>query len=122
MFDHISLQVKDVAASRHFYEVVLAPLGMRPLYEDGDAVGFFGPHLGALWLGPAARPQDGEVHIAFRAADRDVVRAFHAAAVSIGAEVLHAPRIFPEYDEHYFGAFVRDPDGHNVEAVCKEPE
>src|SRR5580698_7051559 len=116
MFDHISLQVSDVTISRNFYEALLAPLGMRPEFEDGDAVGFFGPHVGALWLGPAERPHDCEVHIAFRAASRDVVRAFHEAALSIGAEILHAPRIFPEYDDNYFGVFVRDPDGHNIEA------
>jgi catechol 2,3-dioxygenase-like lactoylglutathione lyase family enzyme len=72
-------------------------------------------------LAPARRDQDRELHIAFRAADRDAVRAFHAAAVGIGAEILHAPRAFPEYHQDYFATFVRDPDGHNIEAVCHAP-
>ena len=63
-----------------------------------------------------------ESHIAFVAADRDTVRAFFQAAVAIGAEVLHEPRVWPEYHPNYFGAFVRDPDGNNVEAVCHLPE
>jgi catechol 2,3-dioxygenase-like lactoylglutathione lyase family enzyme len=121
MIDHISLQVTDVTASRNFYEALLAPLGIRPEFEEEGAVGFGAIGDGALWLCPAERPHDCELHIAFRAATRDVVRAVHEAAVGIGAEVLHAPRIFPEYDNHYFGVFVRDPDGHNIEAVCRDP-
>ena len=62
------------------------------------------------------------VHIAFTAADRPTVRAFHDAAVAAGAEVLHAPKEWPEYHAGYYGAFVRDPDGNNVEAVCHRPE
>ena len=63
-----------------------------------------------------------EVHIAFVAADRAAVRAFFEAAVAAGAEVLHEPRVWPEYHPTYYGAFVRDPDGNNVEAVCHSPE
>jgi catechol 2,3-dioxygenase-like lactoylglutathione lyase family enzyme len=122
MIDHITLQVADVPASQAFYEAVLAPLGMAPGFSDGVEVGFFGPTAGAFWLCPARREQDRELHIAFGADNRDVVRAFHQAAVDIGAEILHAPRLFPEYGEHYFGAFVRDLDGHNIEAVCRAPE
>jgi catechol 2,3-dioxygenase-like lactoylglutathione lyase family enzyme len=62
-----------------------------------------------------------ESHLAFAAADRDAVRAFFDAAVAHGAEVLHEPKLWPEYDPDYFGAFVRDPDGNNVEAVCRAP-
>jgi len=112
MIDHVTLQVGDVAASRAFYEAVLAPLGIVAAATDGPAVGFFGPEPGSFWLCPAQRDKDRELHVAFRAADRDAVRAFHDAAVSVGAEV----------HEHYFGAFVRDPDGHNIEAVCHQPE
>jgi catechol 2,3-dioxygenase-like lactoylglutathione lyase family enzyme len=121
MIDHVTLQVGDVPTSRAFYEALLAPLGISANADDGPAVGFFGPEPGSFWLAPAQRDQDRELHIAFRAADRDAVRAFHQAALSVGAEILNAPRVFPEYHEHYFGAFVRDPDGHNIEAVCHAP-
>jgi catechol 2,3-dioxygenase-like lactoylglutathione lyase family enzyme len=121
MIDHVTLQVADVPKSRTFYEAVLTPLGISVKVDDGTVVGFFGPEPGSFWLIPAQRDQDRELHIGFRAADRDAVGAFHRAAVSIGAEILHAPRVFPEYHEHYFGAFVRDPDGHNIEAVCHTP-
>jgi catechol 2,3-dioxygenase-like lactoylglutathione lyase family enzyme len=121
MIDHITLQVSDVPVSRAFYETVLEPLGIAPGATDGTAVGFFGPEPGSFWLCPAQRAEDREVHIAFRASCRDAVRAFHEAAVGAGAEVLHAPRLFPEYHDDYYGAFVRDPDGHNIEAVCHEP-
>jgi catechol 2,3-dioxygenase-like lactoylglutathione lyase family enzyme len=121
MIDHVTLQVADVPTSRAFYEALLDPLGVGANASDGPGVGFFGPEPGSFWLIPAQRDQDRELHIAFRAADRDAVRAFHQQAVSIGAEIFHAPRVFPEYHEHYFGAFVRDPDGHNIEAVCHAP-
>jgi catechol 2,3-dioxygenase-like lactoylglutathione lyase family enzyme len=123
MIDHVTLQVADVPTSRAFYEAVLAPLGFvaGANADDGPVVGFFGPDPGSFWLVPAQREQDRELHLAFRVADRDTVRAFHRAAVSIGAEILHAPGVFPEYHEHYFAAFVRDPDGHNIEAVCHTP-
>lgn len=124
MIDHVTLQVADVASSQRFYEAVLAPLGCRVWFSDGESVGFSGRDegSGSFWLIPARRADDRELHLAFTAADRYEVRAFHAAAVGVGAEVLHAPRVFPEYHEHYFGAFVRDPDGHNIEAVCHLPE
>jgi catechol 2,3-dioxygenase-like lactoylglutathione lyase family enzyme len=117
VIDHVSLQVADVAASRAFYEVVLGPLGMRPV-DVGVAVGFADGTRFPFWISPAQRPDARELHIAFEAADRGVVDAFHRAAVSIGAEILHEPRVFPEYHPNYYGCFVRDLDGHNVEAVC----
>jgi catechol 2,3-dioxygenase-like lactoylglutathione lyase family enzyme len=122
MIDHVTLQVSDVPASTEFYAAVLAPLGIAPGHVEGGVAGFFGPEAGSFWLCPAQRAEDRELHIAFRAASRDVVRAFHQAAVDLGAEILHEPRVFPEYHEHYFGAFIRDPDGHNIEAVCNQPE
>jgi catechol 2,3-dioxygenase-like lactoylglutathione lyase family enzyme len=122
MIDHVTLQVSDVAASRAFYETVLDPLGIAPGHTDGAAVGFFGPEPGSFWICPAQRPDDREVHIAFRAPSRDGVRDFHAAAVRAGADILHAPRTFPEYHDDYYAAFIRDPDGHNIEAVCHHPE
>jgi catechol 2,3-dioxygenase-like lactoylglutathione lyase family enzyme len=122
VIDHISVQVSDVEASRAFYEALLAPLGLVPTYTDGDAVGFAGGERASFWLAPAAAAEHRELHVAFAAADRATVRAFHDAAVSVGAEVLHAPRVFPEYHADYFGCFVRDPDGHNIEAVCRRPD
>ena len=119
MIDHVSLQVSDVPASTAFYEAVLAPLEIRVGHRDGDAVGFFGPESGSFWLGPAQRAGDRELHIAFEARSRDEVQAFHEAAVGYGAEILNAPRVFPEYDANYYAAFIRDPDGHNIEAVCR---
>jgi predicted lactoylglutathione lyase len=118
----VSLQVRDVHASKAFYETVLAPLGIASHHEDGAGVGFSGSDDESFWICPAQREQDRELHIAFSATDRRAVHAFHQAALGIGADVLHAPRVFPEYHEHYFGAFVRDPDGHNIEAVCHLPE
>ena len=100
----------------------LAPLEIRAGYRDGAAVGFFGPEPGSFWISPAQRAEDRELHIAFAARSRDEVHAFHRAAVALGAEVLHAPRLFPEYDADYYAAFVRDPDGHNIEAVCRRAE
>jgi catechol 2,3-dioxygenase-like lactoylglutathione lyase family enzyme len=120
MIDHVSLQVTDVPASTAFYEAVLAPLGIRPGPTDGAAVGFFGPAPGSFWISPAQRADDRELHIAFRARTRDEVHAFHRAALDYGAEVLHEPRVFPEYSPDYFAAFIRDPDGHNIEAVCHQ--
>jgi catechol 2,3-dioxygenase-like lactoylglutathione lyase family enzyme len=117
VIDHISLQVSDVPTSKAFYAAVLEPLGITLGHDDGTTAGFFGPDSSSFWLGPAERADDRELHIAFRAPSREVVRAFHQAALGIGAEILNAPRIFPEYSEDYYGAFIRDPDGHNIEAV-----
>jgi catechol 2,3-dioxygenase-like lactoylglutathione lyase family enzyme len=117
MLDHVSIQCADLAASATFYDAVLAPLGGRRIMDFGDAVGY-GTEFPSFWLG---RQQTGdgfrESHLAFRAPDRDAVQAFRDAAVALDAEVLHEPRLWPEYHPGYFGAFVRDPDGNNVEAV-----
>lgn len=122
LIDHVTLQVADVARSREFYEAVLDPLGVHVMSEGDSHAGFAGEGDGTFWLIPAEREHDRELHLAFSSPDRESVRAFFAAAEATGAPLLHAPRIFPEYHENYFGAFVRDPDGHNVEAVCHLPE
>jgi catechol 2,3-dioxygenase-like lactoylglutathione lyase family enzyme len=119
MIDHVSLQVTDVARSRTFYETLLAPLGLHAAYTDGDGVGFANEQAAPFWILPAARDRDRELHFAFSAASREVVHEFREAAAALGAEILHEPRLFPEYGPDYFGCFVRDPDGHNVEAVCR---
>jgi len=123
MLDHLSIQCADVAASAAFYDSVLEPLGGRRLMDFGEVIGFGVPPMPTFWIGPQASGEGfRECHVAFAAPDRVAVHAFFDAAVSRGAEVLHAPRVFPEYHPNYFGAFVRDPDGNNVEAVCHAPE
>jgi catechol 2,3-dioxygenase-like lactoylglutathione lyase family enzyme len=122
MIDHVSIQCADVAASAAFYDTVLAPLGGRRVMEFGDVIGY-GTDLPDFWLGPHNTGEGfRESHLAFQAADRAAVQAFFDAAVGAGAEVLHEPRVWPDYHPTYFGAFVRDPDGNNVEAVCHRPE
>jgi catechol 2,3-dioxygenase-like lactoylglutathione lyase family enzyme len=122
MLDHVSLQVADIAASGAFYDAVLAPLGGLRVLDLGFAVGF-GRERPTFWIGPVTTEgAPREVHVAFTAANRADVVAFRDAAVAAGAEVLHEPRMFPEYHPNYYGAFVRDPDGNNVEACCHEPE
>ena len=111
MIDHLSIQCADVAASAAFYDTVLA------------TVGYGVPPMPDFWIGPRSTGEGfRESHIAFAAPDRAAVRAFFAAATAAGAEVLHEPRVWPEYHPTYYGSFVRDPDGNNVEAVCHTPE
>jgi catechol 2,3-dioxygenase-like lactoylglutathione lyase family enzyme len=123
MLDHLSIQCGDVAASASFYDAVLATIGGTRIMEYGAVIGYGVPPMPDFWLGPRTTG-DGfrESHIAFSAPDRAAVRAFHDAARAAGAEVLYEPRVWPEYHPSYYGAFVRDPDGNNVEAVCHRPE
>jgi catechol 2,3-dioxygenase-like lactoylglutathione lyase family enzyme len=119
MLDHLNIGVRDMAASRSFYEAALAPLGFGVVLELDDRIAF----------GPTARPVfflvDGEpgtgTHLAFRAADRERVDAFHAAALAAGGTDNGRPGIRLQYHPHYYGAFVLDPDGNNAEAVCHTP-
>jgi len=123
MLDHLSIQCADVAASAAFYEAVLAPLGASKVMDFGQIIGFGTEPKPEFWIGPRTTG-DGfrEAHIAFVAPGRKAVQAFFDAAVSVGATVLNEPRVWPEYHPNYYGAFVRDPDGNNVEAVCHLPE
>lgn len=110
-------------ASATFYDAVLAPLGGSRIMDFGEVIGYGVPPRPDFWLGPRSTGNGfRETHIAFEAPDRAAVRAFFEAAVASGAEVLHEPRVFPDYHAAYYGAFVRDPDGNNVEAVCHLPE
>lgn len=105
-------------ASARFYDAVLAPLGGSRLLEFGEIIGY---GISRSPISGSAPDRPGgfrESHIAFTAPDRAAVAAFFGAAVGIGAEVLHSPREWPQYHPSYYGAFVRDPDGNNVEAVC----
>jgi catechol 2,3-dioxygenase-like lactoylglutathione lyase family enzyme len=119
VLDHLSIQCADPARSAAFYDAVLAPLGGGRIMDFGAVIGFGVGGKPDFWLGPQTSG-DGfrESHIAFLADTVDAVHAFFDAAVATGAEVLHEPRRWPEYHPGYYGAFVRDPDGNNVEAVC----
>jgi catechol 2,3-dioxygenase-like lactoylglutathione lyase family enzyme len=123
VLDHVSVQCDDVARSAVFYDAVLAPLGGVRVMDFGEAIGYGVGGKPEFWIGRRASDlRNRESHLAFTAPDRAAVRAFFDAAVADGAEVLHEPRLWPEYHPNYFGAFVRDPDGNNVEAVCHLPE
>jgi catechol 2,3-dioxygenase-like lactoylglutathione lyase family enzyme len=123
VLDHLSIQCADVPTSAAFYDAVLATIGGQRILDFGEVIGYGMPPMPDFWLGPRTTG-DGfrESHIAFTAPDRAAVLAFFETAKAAGAEVLHEPRVWPEYHPNYFGAFVRDPDGHNVEAVCHSPE
>jgi len=122
MLDHLGINCADLPTAAAFYDRVLEPLGYRRVMDVGEAIGY-GDQKPDFWIGrqPAEGPASGpnrEIHVAFTARDATAVRAFFEAAREAGAEVLHEPRFWPEYHESYYGAFVRDPDGNNVEAVC----
>ena len=122
MIDHLGINCSDLERSATFYDAVLGVLGHRRLMDHGVAIGY-GTSTPDFWIGrqPEEGPASGpnrEIHVAFSASSESAVREFFAAAVALDAEVLHEPRHFPEYHDRYFGAFVRDPDGNNVEAVC----
>lgn len=123
MLDHLSIQTADSGASATFYDTVLATLGGGRIFDFGEVIGFGVGGKPDFWIGPLAEgTANRPVHVAFAAPDRAGVRAFFDAAVEAGAEVLHEPRAWAEYHPSYYGAFVRDPDGNNVEAVCHAPE
>jgi len=123
VLDHLSIQCADVGASAGFYDEVLAPLGGQRVMDFGATIGYGPPLKPEFWIGNQDTGEGfRESHIAFAAPDRAAVRAFFDAAVACGAQVLHQPRLWPEYHPNYFAAFVRDPDGNNVEAVCHQGE
>ncbi len=123
MLDHLGLQAADVETSVAFYLRVLAPLDVREAmrfpvagsFALGLAAGTGGPDF---WISPAFGAETRELHVGFSAPDRAAVDAVHEAALAAGVEVLHAPREWPEYHPGYYAVFLRDPDGHNIEAVC----
>jgi catechol 2,3-dioxygenase-like lactoylglutathione lyase family enzyme len=122
MLDHLALQCADVGAAAAFYTRVFAACGvhegMRVEHPDGLVVGLAGPDgFPKLWLGPMEGPGNRPVHLALTAPSRAAVDEVFAAARDAGAEILHEPRVWPEYHPGYYGAFFRDPDGNNVEAV-----
>jgi catechol 2,3-dioxygenase-like lactoylglutathione lyase family enzyme len=122
VLDHVGVQAADVEASLAFYLRTFAAIGIREVMRFPHAGGFVVGLAGRdgipdFWLSPATVAEARELHVAFRAPDRPAVDAVHAAAVASGAEVLHAPCEWPEYHPGYYAVFLRDPDGHNVEAV-----
>jgi catechol 2,3-dioxygenase-like lactoylglutathione lyase family enzyme len=134
MIDHISLPVSDYARSRAFYDKALAALGCKVAMELTDEPGYVAAGYGAVdlpepafWIGagrepglPAPVPPAGQ-HVAFRAPSRAAVDAFHRAALAAGGTDNGAPGLRPLYHASYYAAFVLDPDGHHLEAVCHAP-
>lgn len=119
--DHVGIAVADVAASRRFYEAGLAPLGFSVVMEipGVPGAGFGLPGKPSFWIRPGAA--SGPLHLAFHAADRGRVDAFHAAALAAGGTDNGPPGVREHYHPSYYAAFVIDPDGDNVEAVCHVP-
>jgi catechol 2,3-dioxygenase-like lactoylglutathione lyase family enzyme len=116
MYDHIGLRVKDIDTAKKFYKALLAPLGYA-LCSEGDGYAGFGPKdAPALWL--HASKKGSGAHIAFTAADRKSVDAFHKAGLKAGGKDNGAPGIRKDYSPTYYAAFLIDADGNNVEAVC----
>ena len=128
MLDHIGITASDVNRSRDFYEQALAPLGITIQMGPSPgmlAAGFEGYGFGEngkpyFWVG--SKGPSGPIHVAFAAATRALVDDFHAAAIAAGGKDNGAPGLRPHYHPGYYGAFVLDPDGNNVEAVCHRPE
>ena len=123
MIDHTGLTVSNFARAREFYTAALQPLGYGVIMEFGEAIG-----LGELatrkpdfWVA-AGEPVKPSLHFAFRAASREIVDKFHAAALAAGGRDNGRPGPRPHYHENYYGAFVLDFDGNNIEAVCHTPQ
>jgi catechol 2,3-dioxygenase-like lactoylglutathione lyase family enzyme len=128
MLDHIGLAVADMNRAKAFYEAALKPLGIGVLMEvtaeetGADAhAGFGAEGKPFFWVGTGTRPRGG-VHVAFTARTRAEVDAFHHAALAAGGRDNGGPAVRPHYHPNYYGAFVFDPDGNNIEAVCHRPE
>jgi len=122
MIDHIGIQISDLARSKAFYDKALAPLGYGQLMSFEQFAGYGVAGKPDFWID--GRPHDGaidRVHVAFRAKGRAEVRAFYEAAIAAGGKDNGAPGVRAHYHADYYGAFVTDPDGHNIEAVCHEP-
>jgi catechol 2,3-dioxygenase-like lactoylglutathione lyase family enzyme len=118
MYDHIGLKVKDIGASVRFYEAALAALGYALCSHDEAGASFGPPGQPALWLHSAKLSTGLGVHVAFRAGDRAAVDRFHASGVEAGGRDHGRPGLRAEYSPTYYAAFLLDPDGNNIEAVC----
>jgi catechol 2,3-dioxygenase-like lactoylglutathione lyase family enzyme len=118
MLDHVTIGVRDVEQSVKFYDRALAPLGITRLYGEGARFAGYGVRPKAFfWIGSREKPQTG-AHVAFTTPDRATVERFYEAAIAAGGKDNGPPGVRPHYHPNYYGAFVLDPDGHNIEAVC----
>ena len=137
MLDHVSIRVADYDRSKRFYEAALAPLGYTLAMESASGAGFRRELIPEFWIkqgepisvGAGAEPSEAPdrcggpaVHVAFASDDRRTVDAFYRAALAAGARDNGAPGLRPNYHPNYYGAFVLDPDGYNLEAVCHTAE
>jgi catechol 2,3-dioxygenase-like lactoylglutathione lyase family enzyme len=128
MLDHVSLGVSDLERSRRFYDAALRPLGLVRIVDFGGRGSDYGAAPGSLGVeftitrASSVRTPVAGAHVCFRAPDREAVRLFHAAALAAGGSDDGPPGLRPHYHADYYGAFVLDPDGHRVEAVCHAPE
>jgi catechol 2,3-dioxygenase-like lactoylglutathione lyase family enzyme len=120
VIDHVGIDVRDIESATAFYEQALAPLGYTKLREFPGAAGFGEQGKPDFWV--AQRGNPGTSHVAILSRDRAGVDAFHAAALAAGGHDNGAPGLRPQYHETYYGAYVLDPEGNNVEAVCHSPE
>lgn len=127
MIDHTGISASDFELSKHFYSAALAPLGFKLLMElpasvtgGADVAGFGEPPKPEFWISSGG-PNRPRIHIAFRAESRAIVDAFYAAAIAAGGRDNGGPGVRAHYHANYYAAFVLDPDGHNVEAVCHAP-
>jgi catechol 2,3-dioxygenase-like lactoylglutathione lyase family enzyme len=122
MLDHVTIGVTNIGRSLAFYDRALRPLGIARLYGDGERFSGYGVSPKAFfWIGIRDAAQTGS-HIAFAAQDRATVDRFYSEAIAAGGKDNGAPGVRPHYHPDYYGAFVFDPDGHNVEAVCRSPQ
>jgi catechol 2,3-dioxygenase-like lactoylglutathione lyase family enzyme len=128
MIDHTGVSVSDFAKSKSFYVKALAPLQYSLIVEfpaavtgSADVAGFGEPPKPDFWIA-SGTPNKPPIHLAFRVDRRALVNAFYTAAIAAGGRDNGAPGLRPQYHPNYYGAFVLDPDGHNIEAVCHEPE
>ena len=120
MIDHIGIRVSNLERSIAFYTKALAPLGFELVMKWESFAGFGIGGKAEFWIDGREAPKE-TFHVAFRTNGRQQVRDFHQAALAAGGKDNGAPGPRPHYHEHYYGGFVHDPDGHNVEAVCHEP-
>ncbi len=122
MFDHIGLRVRDIAASARFYRAALAALGHEQTAQDAASAGFGSDGSTGLWLVQTQDAGERGAHLAFRAADRASVERFYKEGIAAGGHDNGAPGVRADYSANYFAAFLVDPDGNNVEAVCLAQE